>query len=394
MGTTKRTPGARAGSFAILGLLLAGGAAFAQAVSLTGTVSETLSLTDNFALAGSSAGTTTSSITNFALSFASRTPTSTISLFGGTDLVFRADPGGGSNVSGFNPNLRANYSTRGQTTSFSVGANYSDAPINFQTTAPGVVIPPGGSSTIPLITSTANQRNIGANTNFGYTINATNSLSGGLNYARTDFDTGAMTLFDFSTTTASLSWSHDFNSRLSGSVDGSYSLYQAEDTTGIEARTASVGVSATWAQNNDITLSSGLNISNTSQDSTLGSSSSTNLNGNIGISYQLPTGSVTASISRSISPGSSASLLQSTSLSLNGSYDINSTSRLGLSVGYTKDDNLFGASSSSLLTISPSYSMDLTSSVSASASYTLRNSKTGTSQGISLNLVKRFDLLP
>lgn len=393
MGTTRTSPGAKAGILSTaLAVLLASGAAHAQAVSLTGTLSENITFTDNFALAGSSAGTTMSSVTNFSLAFRTSNQTSSFSLFGGTDLVYRSDPGGGSDTSGFNPRISANYSVTGQTTTFSLGANYSDAPINFQTADPLIIVLPGGTNS--LITSTANQVKFGANVNMSHQINATNALSGGVSYSDTNYDTSDPALVDFSATTATLSYSHDFDASLSGSLDLRYGIFSS-DAAGQDSTATSLGVSATWQRTNNISLNGDFNLAFISEDA---AADSTDVVGSLGIDYALPTGSLSATLSHRILPGSGGELLQSTSIGVNGTYDINTSSRLSLDIDYTEDDTLAGGSESKVLTISPRYSIDLTSSVTVSAMYTLKNADFGsgsaTSHGISLKLVKNFDLLP
>ncbi|MFQ5622454.1 MAG: hypothetical protein ACE5FS_03560 [Paracoccaceae bacterium] len=366
---------------------------------MVGTVNEKLSFTDNFALKPSSAGITTASVTNFSLTGTTRNQTSTLRFRAATDMVYRRDPGGGSNFKGFNPNIRASYNLTGQTTSFSVGANYSDQPINFLTLPPDVVIPPGGTSTIDLVTSTSNRQRVGANAGFSHQVNSNNSINGSVRYGETTFDAGAGTLFDFRTTNVSLGWNHAFNSRLDGTVTAAYSIFDSDDPTRGQARTATVSASAKWAQTRNVTFNGTLGVDHTSQDTPTTTVDSTDFSGQLGINVLIPSGDVSATLGRSLSPGSGGALLQSTTFGLSGIYNVNRTSQVGMSVGYTKDEVLFGAgSSSSLLTISPSYSVNLTSTVSAKASYTLRTSDSGgsngTSHAVTFNLTKKFNLLP
>lgn len=354
----------------VVGLIVSGSHAAAD-VRLTGNVSQDFRLTER-ATAGTDWVFSSRTGVNFALT--SETPRSRISLSSGATLGY-TDAGGFEFT---RPQANLSYSNSTSTDTFSAGLSFARNPIEYDEEQPDLSI----------LTLNGTQTRIRGNIGYSRVINRTLSGNVGLSFQSLDFDPTSPALVPSTNTALTGGLSYALNRNTSVSANARVGYFNSD--SGVESLTYSLSGGVEHDVNSTTSVNGGLGVSLV--DTNGAGNPDLNLVFDAGISHDLPDGSARLSLSQDVSPSASGDLILDTALRARYGHDINSTSSLGLTAAFNRQENTGTGNVDTFVSVTPSYTVDLTEDISARAAYTYRQDDNGnTSQIISVRVSKAFD---
>ena len=365
-----------------LAALLVAGSAVAQDASVSGfqrvsgKISQDLSLRDNFNFNGSGFSWNTTS----RLAVTLRAENSRSQFSANTGTGFRLNSNG--NGSFIEPALGLRFATGTKGLNINASANYSDTDISFDEVQPDL-------STVAVSGDREALRlSFGANS----ALNRTTSVAVSANYGTVQFSPSTVSLVDTTNYGISATMNHQVSQRTRVSLTGGLSFFEPD--TGLDAVTTSVGGGVNHALDRTTTVNANFGIALSETDlSGGGSNTDSNFTHGFGLSRQLPSGSLTASLRQQIVPSASGALQVNTGLRAGYSERINQRERFGLNASYDIQEGLSGSGSTTFLSVTPNYSVQLGPDVSASAAYSLQRNDAGNfAQSLNFSLSKDFNL--
>ena len=203
----------------VLGILTA--PAQAADVSIHSSVSERISVNDNYNLAPNSAGAVLVSRTSLAASILAEMPTFVIGTYFSLSYNAYAGSGRGTRENGFDfPSLNINATKTLKNTTFKASGSFVvDDTATTQLDDTGI------------IDINANQFTFKLNAGVSHSINNNNSVSIDINATSVSFSEGATEFTPYTDANISGQWTHLVNSYIQTGVTGSIGFYQADDAS-------------------------------------------------------------------------------------------------------------------------------------------------------------------
>lgn len=376
------TFGIRTAASLAFAAVLAAGSAGAQDASVSGfqrvsgKVSQDLSLRDNFNFNGSGFQWNTTS--RLALTLRAENSRSQFSANTGTG--FRLNSNGNGSI--IEPALGLRFATGTKNLNLSASANYANTDISFDEVQPDL-------STVAVAGDRESLRlSFGANT----ALNRTTSIAVSANYGTVFYTPSSISLVDTNNYGISATMNHQVSQRTRVSLTGGLSFFEPD--TGLDAVTTSVGGGLNHSLDRTTTVNANFGIALSETDlSGGGSTTDSNLTYGLGLSRQLPSGALSASLRQQIVPSASGTLQVNTGLRAGYSERINQRERFGVNASYDIQEGLSGSGSTTFFSVTPNYSVQLGRDVSASAAYSLQRNDAGDfAQSLNFSLSKDFNL--
>jgi len=327
-------------------------------VSIESSVSQKISVNDNYDLKPDSAGAVLVSRTNLSAAILAEMPTFVI----GTDLSFSyiayAGPGRGTRENGFDfPGLNIYATKTLKNTTFTASGSFVvDDTATTQIDDTGI------------IDINANQTTINLNAGVSRDINSNNNVSIVINATSVSFSEGADAFTPYIDSNVSGQWTHLVNSYIQTGLTSSIGIYQADGASDLQryilkaGGNASIQLTKTFSVNGGL----GLNVVSAKGSGVMPASSSVlaGYSGNFSANYQGNRTGYSLNMSHGVEPSASGGLKERTRFSLTAAHDIpvNSRSYVTLAAGYTYKRSSSPTSSETAnqrITFSPAYSTEL-----------------------------------
>lgn len=362
---------------AVIGMV---GSAGAQGVRLGGSITQTFDITDNNNLSGG--GVDIGSTTAFGLTLSSATPNSRIAASTGAALSF----GTNNSLAISQPRLNLDFATNTRDLSVTGALSFVQRPAAVDITQPDLSI----------LRYTGDETRISGSLGLSHQVNARSSLSLGLGADIVTYDPASAGLFDNNTFRITGDFQQTVSPQTSYGVTLGLGLFEADnasDTTSVSADLTGT-LTHQLDQLTSVNGSLGLSYVETT-DTVLGVESLTTALSalySVGVSRQLPDGSMGLSLNQSVVPSASGSLVIDTTLTGDLNRTVNNNVGYGISATLGRQERIGGGTSTSYVNIAPSYSRQLTRDVSANASYVFQRDNTGAvSQSVVVSFSRNFD---
>ena len=343
---------------------------------VSGSVSQDLTLRDNFNFNGSGFQWNTTS----RLALTLRAENSRYQLAANTGTALRISDNGNTNIQDPALGLRFSTGTRG----FNINAtgNYSKREISFDEVQPDLTT----------VRSQGDREQIRLSFGTSTAVNRATSVNVSGNYGSVDFSPGSASLIPSVNYGINAGVNHQVSGRTSVSLNGGLSFFQPDN--GLDAVTTSVGGGMRHSLDSTTSVNANFGISLTETDlSAGGSRSDSNLTYGFGINRQLPAGAITASLNQQLVPTASGALQVNTGLRAGYSERINQRERFGVNASYDIQEGLGGGSSTTFMSVTPNYSVQLGRNVAANAAYSVQRNDAGDiAQSVNFSLSRDFNL--
>lgn len=403
-------------ALALVSGVIAAGGAEAQDRSggqrVTGSISQSFEADSNFDLDLVSPGTRYLSSTALSLRYLTETRTESFSLSGSSSLELADNPDGTSDTEFSLPGIALNYARMGANADFSFGASYRERDVAFLRTFElefddegNIVIP----DDLESFTGTGTRTDYGAN--FSLTLNkdapAEFVISG--KASAVDYSADTTNLNDTERYSLSSRVNLRFSPVLTGNVNVVGSHYSADDAEQTERDRVTLSTGLSYAVNPRLSYNgsvgyyvedetvSGITTRNEGVTADLGVDyvlDETRLNASVGIETTdddtvfvarmtygraLPTGTLNAGLSRSVSIGDEGEDVVVTAARVSYSHPINSQSSANVGLSYSLREDLDDAavSDDERYTFNLGYNRSLTRRVNMGVGYTYRYRDTG-----------------
>lgn len=343
---------------------------------ISGSVSQDLTLRDNFNFSGSGFQWNTTS----RLAVTLRAENSRYQLAANSGVAFRLNNNGNGSVQ--QPALGLRFSTGNRRFNVNATGNYSKREITFDEVQPD----------LSTVRSQGDREQIRLSFGTSTAINQATSVNVSGNYGSVDFSPGSASLIPSVNYGINAGVNHQVTGRTSVSLNGGLSFFQPD--SGLDAVTTSVGGGMRHSLDSTTTVNANFGISLTETDlSAGGSRSNSNFTYGLGINRQLPAGAISASLNQQLVPSASGALQVSTGLRAGYSERINQRARFGVNASYDIQEALGGGGSTTFMSVTPSYSVQLGRNVAANAAYSLQRNDAGDiAQSVNFSLSRDFNL--
>ena len=322
------------------------------------------------------------STTAFGLTLSSTTPNSRIAASTGAALSF----GTNNSLALSQPRLNLDFATNTRDLSVTGALSFVQRPAAVDITQPDLSI----------LRYTGDETRISGSLGLSHQVNARSSLSLGLGADIVTYDPASAGLFDNNTFRITGDFQQTVSPQTSYGVTLGLGLFEADnasDTTSVSADLTGT-LTHQLDQLTSVNGSLGLSYVETT-DTVLGVESLTTALSalySVGVSRQLPDGSMGLSLNQSVVPSASGSLVIDTTLTGDLNRTVNNNVGYGISATLGRQERIGGGTSTSYVNIAPSYSRQLTRDVSANASYVFQRDNTGAvSQSVVVSFSRNFD---
>ena len=355
-------------SLCVAGVLLV--PAQAADVVIKSSVSQKISVNDNYDLVSSSPGAVLVSRTSLSASILAEMPTFVIGTGLSLSYLAYAGPGRGTRENGFDfPSLNFNATKTLKNTTFTVSGSFS-----IDDTATTQIDDTG------IIDINANQITSNLNAGVSRNINNNNSISVDISATSVSFSEGADQFTPYIDVNVSGQWTHLVNSNIQTGLTSSIGFYQADGASELRRRIFKAGGTASVQLTKTFSVNGGLGVDVVSAEGSGAMPASFDIlavgySGNFSANYRGNRTEYALNMSHGVEPSASGRLEQRTRLSLTATHDIpiNARSDLTLAASYAylrSASPTISETASQIVRFSPTYSIELTPYWDANLGYT------------------------
>ncbi len=354
--------------------------ALPQGLTLSGSLSQGVTVSDNNGFQGRDPEVDGSTSLSYALS--SSTKRSSFSIGGNASLSYGTDSDTKFNRSG----LRASYQRSAKRSSFSAGLSFDKRPFEFDEEQPD----------LSFISLDTDRTTVSGNVGFGFEHTPRLSSNVSASLRDQDFSTTSTELSPSTTTSLSGGLSYRLSSTSSMGVNAGITMVDTEAADNLESTSVNIGANYSRTVNDRVSYSGNIGLSMSEQTRIIGLASvtedSSNLTFGANLNRSLKDGAMSFGFNQGVGTSASGALSLNTGLTGNISRQINERQRWALGASLSRQSDLDGGETETLLRVSPSYNFSLTPKIGASAGYTFsRNDVGDTSHSLSLSISRSYE---
>ncbi len=285
----------------------------------------------------------------------------------------------------FNPSVLLGFEQTAKRSTFGVDARYSVDPVSFTDITDDLIF----------IDSTGLRTELSFGADFSHQLSRLTSVGLSASYTDVDFTDTSPDLIPSRTFELDASLTRELTQRTSVTAELGYSDFESDDIGSTRSKTVTATGSVAHQATELLSFDGSLGVGRTETDNTVsGSSSDTNLEASLDVTYALQSSTLTAGLSQTIEPGSEGSVELTSRADVGYSRDLTHNSGISLAAALTRRSGLAGGASESAFEFDATYDRALTRVLNGSLGYEFtKTDGSDADHRVTVSVTRSFQLL-